>query len=115
MADHFSAVFTKSDSSNYKYQESGSRKTLASKDLKMRVLLTHIWARNLQEDLGVENLCSIVYNDLAKRLQDHAGEFMQVRGLKIASGIKQKDTSLEHWKLQRKNLLFGYKSNCIFI
>ena len=34
----------------------------------------------------------------------HPSEFMLEGGLKFASGMKQKDTSLEHWKLQTINV-----------
>ena len=95
------ADFTESDSSNDEFQESGSRKTLASKvwtasfqvnstdESPFGSLLGENPARNALKCKIVEtyNLKDIEDDDLTKGLQDHACKFMRVLvgGLKFAA------------------------------
>ena len=50
---------------------------------------------------------------LTESLQQHAGGFMRVGGSKVHAGMKQKDTWLEHCKLQRKKLQSVDKSTMV--
>ena len=51
---------------------------------------------------------------LASLQQDRAREFMKVGGLKFAARMKQKDTSLKHWKLHSKRMQSIHKSTMVF-
>ena len=125
MACEADTHFTESESSDDDFQDSGSRKMLTCKVLKgscnpedegpFGSSLGEKPPRKLLEWETVEtyNLKDIDDNDLTKSLQQHARDFMRVGGLKFPAGMKQKDTSLEHWKLQSKKLQSVDKSTMV--
>jgi len=125
MADDDQQHFTESDSSDDEPRGCGSRKTLTSKVLKESFNpedegpfgsdLGEKPARKGLEWETVEtyNLKQIEDDDVTKRLRDHARDFMSVGGLKFPAGMKQKDTCLEHWKLQSKKLQSADKATTV--
>lgn len=114
MAERFPTDFTESDSRDDEFLEAGSGKTLASKDLKVYFdpddegqYGSHLGENPPRKGSGwkpvetykLKDICED--DDLTNRLQGHGQKFMKVGGSKSA---KQKDTNLEHWKLQSKKL-----------
>jgi hypothetical protein len=115
MADDDQQHFTESDSSDDEPLDCGSRKTLTSKVSKESFNPEDEgpFGSNLGEKpprKGLEwesvetyNLKQIDDDDLTKRLQDHARDFMSVGGLKFPAGMKQKIPAWNTGNCRAKN------------